>query len=53
MAQLVERLVPTLEIRGLNLVNANLLTINCIKKLNKKTKTEKKEKKEAGNGPFL
>ena len=53
MAQLVERSLPTPEIRGSNPVIGKLLyrTFNCLSTVNCIEKTKIK-KKEVGNGPF-
>ena len=52
MAQLVEWLLPTLEIRGLNPDDGKILTTNCsIEKTKIKKKEKRKKKKEAGNCP--
>ena len=48
VAQLVEWLLPTPEIRGSNSNISKVLSNNC--KLNRK---DKKKEKEAGNGPSL
>ena len=54
VAQLVERSLPTPEIRGSNPVIGKLLyqTFNCLSTVSCIEKTKLK-KKEAGNGPFL
>ena len=54
LAQLVERSLPTPEIRGSQPVVGKLLyrTFNCLSTVNCIEKTKIK-KKEAGNGPFF
>ena len=51
MAQLVERSLPTPEVRGSNPVSGKLLNVEHLFSVNRFEKT--KIKKEAGHGPFL